>query len=127
MESPAVRANANPTSRWDGVALSGALGLMMFAVLAFGATEAWSIFVLRAGAVILLLMWAIGRMAAGEQRIAFPSIFYPIALFMVIVAAQWAGLSVYRYATMVEGMNYIAYGILLFLAVQTIRSEADAR
>ncbi|MBI2677663.1 MAG: O-antigen ligase family protein [Candidatus Koribacter versatilis] len=128
MESPGSHAIAAPKYRWDGAVLWGALGLLMFAVLAFGATEAWSIFVVRAGAVMLLLVWAVGRAAGGgEQRIAVPHIFYPAALFMALVAAQWAGLSAYRYATMVEGMNYIAYGILMLLAVQCVHGEEDAR
>src|SRR5438874_1645584 len=121
MATSANRALSEPLHRWDRAVLSGALGLLMFAVLAFGSTEPWSQFVLRGGALLLLLVWAVGRARASEARfflLALPAAFLPLALFMVLVAAQWAGLSAYRYATMVEGMNYIAYGTLMFLAAQ---------
>src|SRR5205085_1860597 len=127
MATSANRVLSEPLHRWDRAVLSGALGLLMFAVLAFGSTEPWSQFVLRGGALLLLLVWAVGRARGSETRIFLPAAFLPLALFMVLVAAQWAGLSAYRYATMVEGMNYIAYGTLMFLAAQCMHGEEDAR
>jgi O-antigen ligase len=127
MATSANRVLSEPLHRWDRAVHSGALGLLMFAVLAFGSTEPWSQFVLRGGALLLLLVWAVGRARGSETRIFLPAAFLPLALFMVLVAAQWAGLSAYRYATMVDGMNYIAYGTLMFLAAQCIHGEEDAR
>jgi O-antigen ligase len=117
----------DPGRRWNRAVLAGTLALLLFAILAFGATEPWSVFVLRAGAAFLLLVWALGRLFAADAKIVLSPLFAPAAAFLAVVAVQWAGLSVYRYATMVEAMNYIAYGGLLFLAVQCLRSEDDAR
>jgi len=117
----------DPGRRWNRAVLWGALGLLLFGVLAFGATEPWSVLVLRVGAVVLLLLWAVGRAFAADAKIVVSPLFAPAAAFLAIVAVQWAWLSAYRYATMLEGMNYIAYGILLFLAVQCLRTEDDAR
>ena len=127
MGSNELRVIPDPGRRWDRAVLSGTLALLIFAVLAFGTTEPWSIFVLRTGATLLLLVWAVGRMFAADPKIVLSYVFAPAALFMAVVAIQWAGLSSYRYATMMEGMNYLAYGCLMFLAVQTLRSEDDAR
>ena len=37
----------------------GVFGLLLFGPLAFGAVEPWSIFVLEAGAALLLMLWII--------------------------------------------------------------------
>jgi O-antigen ligase len=47
-----------------------------------------------------------------------------MALWAAIVAAQYiSGHTAYRYATFHEGMNFAAYGMLTFLAVQCFRHE----
>jgi O-antigen ligase len=127
MPSNDVRFIADPGRRWDRAVLSGTMSLLLFSILAFGATEPWSIFVLRAGATILLLGWATGRIFSADPKIVLAYLFAPTVVFMGLVALQWGWLSAYRYATMTEGMNYLAYGVLLFLVVQTMRTEDDAR
>jgi O-antigen ligase len=117
----------DPARRWDRTVLYGILALLLFGILAFGATEPWSIFVLRVGAILLLLTWGVGRLVSSDPRILLPRLFLPCAAFVVLVAAQWAGLSTYRYATMVDGMNYVAFGILMFLVIQCLRSDYESR
>gem|GEM_PF-5260856 len=68
--------------------LYGALGLLLFSILAFGATEPWSIFVLRAGTFILFVVWALGRAFAADSKIVVAPLFYPVALFMLLVTAK---------------------------------------
>jgi len=127
MSSADIRFVPDPGRRWDRAVLLGSLALLMFSILAFGATEPWAIFVVRTGTFALLVIWALGRAFAADAKVVVTTLFYPMALFMLLIAAQWAWLSAYRYATMMEGMNYIAFGVLLFLAVQCTRTEADAR
>lgn len=127
MGEPEILLVPDPGRLWNRVVLLGAVGLLLFAVLAFGATEPWSLFLLRSGAALLLLVWALGRAFAADAKIVLSPLFAPAGAFLGVIALQWAALSAYRYATMVEGLNYIAYGILLFLAMQCLRTEADAR
>jgi len=44
----------------------GLFGLLLFGPLAFGAVEPWSIFVLEAGAALLLLLWTVRQGSSGE-------------------------------------------------------------
>src|SRR3954466_911042 len=125
MASPDIRFVPDPGRRWDRAVLSGSLALLMFSVLAFGAVEPWSVFILRSGAVLLLLLWAVGRLFAADSRVVLSPVFIPVALFLAVIAVQCARLSAYRYASITEGMNVVAYGILLFLAVQCARTEEN--
>jgi O-antigen ligase len=115
--------------------------LLMLSVLAFGAVEYWSVFALRIGTALLVFVWIVvqvvshphlpkpGRYGAPtatltRQRVLGNPLCAPMGLWAGLILAQFVtGHTAYRYATLNEGLNFIAYGMLLFLAVQLFRCE----
>jgi O-antigen ligase len=104
------------------IILYGTFGLLLFGPLAFGAVEAWSIFILEAGAAILFVLWAAWQAGSGELRLLNSPLFLPMVTFAVLVGVQLAaGQTSYRYATQSAALLYCAYGLLCFLVVQNLR------
>src|SRR6185369_2664039 len=108
--------------------LYGVLGLLLFGPLAFGAVEAWSIFVLEAGAALLLLLWTVRQSASGEWSVSGNPILAPMLVFAVLIGLQLAtGRTAYRYATFSDGLLYCAYGMFCFLVVQILRRTSQVK
>ncbi len=100
----------------------------MFGPLAFGAVEAWSIFIIEAGSVLLTLLWIAKQILDGEINVQGNPIFSPMAAFAVLILGQIAiGATAYRHDTISEAMLYCAYGLLCFLATQTLIRSSQAR
>jgi O-antigen ligase len=113
----------NATSRALGTATVCGLGtLLVFAVLSFGAVEEWAVLVVEAGAAVLFLMWAARQLLNGRLDIAPNPMYWPMLVFAALIGAQALGLSAYPYATRVEGLRYVAYGLMFFVAAQTLRT-----
>jgi O-antigen ligase len=113
---------------FDHVLLGGLLVLLMFAPLAFGAVEEWSLFVLRVGAAGLISIWMLQQVLRAEVDLVVSPLFIPCAVYgFLLVLQSTLPLSAYRHATVDESLNYCVYGIVLFLAVQTVRYDADAK
>lgn len=94
-------------------------GLLVFGVLAFGATEPWSAAVLQSGTVVLLLLWTARQMASQVAVFQPSALFAPMMLFAAVVIIQiLSGLSAYRVATITEAMEYVSYAIILFITAQ---------
>jgi O-antigen ligase len=112
----------------DSALLYGAIGLLLFGPLAFGAVEPWSMLVLEAGSAGLLLCWIAKQVVAGEIKFRNNPLFLPMVTFAVLIAAQVGfRLSAYSHATMSTGLLYIAYGILCFLVAQSLVRASQAR
>ena len=109
---------------WDHLLVLG-LGLVLaLAVLAFGATEPWSEFMLECGATALFALWAVQQFLAGEMRLRPSPLYLPVLAFALLVCAQLAlGISAYGYATRLEAYRYVAYGLLMFVAVQGLHNR----
>ena len=106
----------------------GILGLLLFGPLAFGAVEAWSTFVLEAGATLLFLVWTLGQIRFPEIRVAWNPLFAPMLVFGALIVLQLAtGNTAYRAATVSGFFLYIAYGLLCFLMVQSLHSTQRVR
>jgi O-antigen ligase len=76
------------------------------------------------GTVILFLLWSSRQYLARVISLHSSPLFFPIALFAAVVAAQILfGTSAYSYATVSQSLNYFAFALLIFLAAQAIRSE----
>ncbi|MCI0354664.1 MAG: O-antigen ligase family protein [Acidobacteria bacterium] len=102
----------------------GIIGLLLFGPLAFGAVEAWSLFVVQAGAAVLLALWTLSQGMSGRLKVRSNPLFVPLLLFGALVLWQAvSGASAYPYLTQIEAMKYATYVILFFLAVQTGASE----
>ena len=106
----------------------GLCSLLIFAVMAFGAVEEWSTFIFEAGSVVLFLSWA-GQQLVSRQLILSSNPLYPPALaFFVLLLAQLAlRTSAYSYVTKYGTLQYISYGIVLFIAAECIREETDRK
>jgi O-antigen ligase len=112
----------------DPVVFYGVFGLLLFAPLAFGAVEPWSIFILEAGAALLLLLWTFRQAASGELSVAGNPLFAPALVFAVLIGLQLAtGRTVYRYETFSTSLLYCAYGMLCFLVVQVLRRTSQVQ
>ena len=74
----------------DPVVLYGAFGLLLFGPLAFGAVEPWSIFILEAGAALLLVRWTIRQVASGELSVSGePAICAHAGVCLPVSACSW--------------------------------------
>jgi O-antigen ligase len=124
MQLPEDRARDRNQARLrvlDTALMYGLLALLMAAVLSFGAVQAWGVFGLRIGAVLLFILWTARQLVSGELRL--PSAFPPLILFGLWIAAQWAlAITVYRYPTGQEWLTYVAY-LLLMLPAATIAAN----
>ncbi len=123
-----VRAEPEPFPQGrDGVnafLFWGACVLLMFGPLAFGAVEPWSMFVVRSGSVLVFLIWVGKQALSGDLHLRWNPLFAPMLLFAVLIGAQlMLGTTAYPYATLSEGLNYVAYGILILLLTQCSSHE----
>lgn len=129
IEAPFVELKRSAADRaFDHVLLGGLLVLLIFAPLSFGAVEEWSVFVLRAGAAGLISIWTLQQVLRAEVDLVVSPLFIPAAVFgFLLIVQSTLPLSAYRHATIDESLNYFMYGIVLFLAVQTVRDDANAK
>ena len=103
------------------ILLLGTFGLLMFGPLAFGAVEPWSMFLMQAGAALLLVLWSVQQVLQGRIEIRPNPVFAPMLVFGALVLAQLVlRRSAYMHETVNGALLYVAYGILCFLASQVI-------
>lgn len=102
--------------------------LLFFGVLAFGAVEEWSISILEVGLAVLFLVWASRQAASGVVNIQPSPLYAPALLFAAVVTVQ-LGLNItsYRYMTFIAALEYLGYGILLFLTVNSVVNENSTK
>jgi len=112
----------------DAILLYGTFGLLMFGPLALGEVQPWSVFVLEAGSVVLTLLWLRKQWVAGEFSIEWNPLFLPMGVFGVLIFSQIVfGVSAYRHDTISGALEYCAYGMLCFMAGQTLLRGSQAR
>lgn len=102
-------------------------GLLMFAPLAFGAVEAWAIFVIQVCALVFLSIWLVRGARAHSLTINKNPVFPPMAAFGALILIQWAGGSAYRHATYSNLLLYVSYAIACFLISQTLTRTTQVR
>ncbi|HWR13930.1 MAG TPA: O-antigen ligase family protein [Terriglobales bacterium] len=96
--------------------MTGLLALLMFAPLAFGSTEPWSQFLLRAGAALLVLLWAVDKTFSSVE-IKLNLVWVPLPGFACLAVWQIVGSgSVFRGASISEFLNLYAYGAAMLVA-----------
>ena len=112
----------------DAVLLYGTFGLLMFGPVAFGAVEPWSIFILESGSVFLGLLWLAKQWISEEIDILWNPLFLPMGAFGGLILLQLVlGKTAYRHDSVSIAMLYCAYGLLCFLATQTLVRASQAR
>jgi O-antigen ligase len=109
------------------VLLYGVFGLLLFGPLAFGATEPWSIFLMEAGSAALFLLWIGTQVLQDKMQVAWNPLFLPMGVFGLLVLSQLIFGSAYRHETESKALLYFAYGLLCFLAGQTLLRGSQAR
>jgi O-antigen ligase len=116
------------SARLGAIVLYGTFGLLMFGPLAFGTVEPWSIFLLQTGAVVLTLLWLAKQWLDQKITLSWNPLFLPIAAFGVLILLQIVfRTSAYHHDTISGAMLYISYGLLCFLATQTLVRTTQAR
>jgi O-antigen ligase len=112
----------------ETILLYGTFGLLMFGPVAFGAVEPWSTFILEAGATLLSGLWLSKQFLDGEVTIQWNPLFLPMAGFGFLIFVQIVfRASAYLHDTISGAMLYCAYGMLCFLAAQTLLRVSQAR
>lgn len=115
-------------SRSDYVVFYGIIGLVLFGPLAFGAVEAWSIFILEFATSLLFLFWIVRHIESSYLGVIRNPLFLPMFVFAGLILVQLAtGRSAYRYETSSKALLYCAYGMLCFLVVQCVRRASQAK
>jgi O-antigen ligase len=109
------------------VLLYGIFGLLLFGPLAFGATEPWSIFLMEAGSAALFLLWIGKQVLQDGMKVTWNPLFLPMGVFGLFILAQLIFGSAYRHETESKALLYFAYGLLCFLAGQTLLRGSQAR
>lgn len=106
----------------------GVYVLVTFAVLAFGAVEAWSESVLQIGAAILFLWWGFLMATGRGEEIRWSPVIFPLLGLELIALLQFViPLSVYPYLTKLELLRMSSYFILLFVSGQAFRTPRQWR
>ncbi len=97
--------------------------LIAFAVLAFGAVEAWSQAVLEIGATVLFAFWGFLFATGRADEIRWTPVFWPLLGLELLALLQFViPLSVYPFLTKLELLRFSSYVILLFLLAQSFRT-----
>jgi O-antigen ligase len=112
----------------DHVLLYGAVGLLLFGPLAFGAVESWSSSIVQVGAAVLFALWAVHQLGAGELEMVGNPLFFPMLVFAALILLQLAaGRTAYRAETFSAALLYCAYGLLCFLVAQCLRKTSQVK
>jgi len=110
------------------ILLYGIFSLLLFGPVAFGAVEPWSIFVVEAGATVLFLLWIGKQVLDGTMKVRWNPLFLPMGVFGLLIVSQLVfRVTAYPHDTVSIALQYVAYGLLCFLAGQTLLRGAQAR
>ena len=123
---PAPVTKASRPKLTNSALFAGTGIVLLLAPLAFGAVEPWSIFALEVGAVLLLLAWGFRQWSNHQIDVVNNVLYLPMAAFFVLAALQWiTGATSYRYVTYTHLLLYAAYGMLAFVASQSLRRSSQ--
>ncbi|MBV8207702.1 MAG: O-antigen ligase family protein [Acidobacteria bacterium] len=124
----AVEGTAPMAARIQPALFAGLCLLLFSAPLAMGAVFPWSVLALEAGAAALLILWIARELCAARVRVTWNPLFGPALLFAAVIAAQFAfHTSAVPALTRYEALKYVAYALLMFTAVQAVRSDDQYR
>jgi O-antigen ligase len=115
-------------SRSNELVLASLVGVLLLAVLAFGAVETWAKSLLEISVAGIALFWTLRQIRRGTIAVTASPIFLPIAAFGLLVLLQAStGISSYRHATAAAVMLYAAYACTCFLITQTLTRTTEVR
>jgi len=114
--------------RFDSTLLYGTFFPLLFVPLAFGAVEAWAVWVMSLGSGLLFMLWVWRQIAAGSVQLTWNPLFAPMLVFGIFLSLQVVfRLSAYPYATESTALLYFAYAVLAFIASQFLRRSAQVK
>ncbi|MGC2330313.1 MAG: O-antigen ligase family protein [Candidatus Acidiferrales bacterium] len=103
---------------------AGICVLIGFAVLSFGGVEPWGEAILEIGAAALFVLWGILAIRRQNAEIHWNWLYLPLLGLGAIAIVQCTfGLSIDPYLTKIELLKWGAYVLLVFLALQSFRTE----
>src|SRR5579862_456274 len=106
----------------------GFCALLIFAILAFGAVDEWSTFTFEAGAALLFLLWAAKQLLSPQINLSKNPLYLPAGLFFGLILTQiLLRRSAYGYVTKYEALQYVSYGIMLFIAAECLIAESSRK
>lgn len=114
---------------WTRIAACyGAIAVMLFGPIAFGAVEPWAMYIVHIGSVVVFLLWLASVMLEPKPIVEFQFVHVPTIIFAAIVIFQIITIrSGYRHETVTEFMNYVAYGLIFLISTQLFRREREVR
>jgi O-antigen ligase len=104
--------------RFDSVLLHGLYAVLMFGVLAAGATQPWSQLTIQISAVILVCIWVAQQLSARTPAIAWNILWLPTLLMGSLIVLQAARFSKYPEVTREQALMYAAFAMLMFVSTQ---------
>jgi O-antigen ligase len=108
--------------------LYGIFGLLLVGPLAFGAVEPWSIFLMEVGSAALFLLWIGTQVLDREMKIRWNPLFLPMGVFGLLIVSQLVfRRTAYAHDTASQALLYFSYGLLCFLAGQSLIRGSQAR
>ncbi len=123
---PAPVAKVSQPRLTNNALFAGTCGVLLFGPLAFGAVEPWSVFVLELSSLILFALWAYRQWINRQLDVFDHPLYRPMAAFFALAALQLvAGTTAYRQVTYSHLLLYAAYGMLVFVATQTLHKASQ--
>lgn len=111
----------------ENYVLYGVTSLLMFLVLGFGGRGPWPVYIFQAGSAALLLAWFLEQ-SSSALTIRWHPLFAPMIAFAGLLGIQLLpGLSAYWYATYSQALQFVSYGIVCFLVVQSLNHSRQVR
>lgn len=122
---PAPAPKASRPRLTNTALLAGTGTVLLLAPLAFGAVQPWSIFALEVCAMLLLVAWGFRQWLNHQVDVSDNPLYLPMAVFFLLAVAQWLiGTTAYRHVTYTHLLLYAAYGMLAFVASQSVRRSS---
>ena len=122
---PAPAPKASRPRLTNAALLAGTGTVLLLAPLAFGAVQPWSIFALEVCAMLLLGAWGFRQWLNHQVDVSHNPLYLPMAVFFLLAVAQWLiGATAYRHVTYTHLLLYAAYGMLAFVASQSVRRSS---
>ena len=112
----------------DRTLMYGLFFVLIFGVLAFGCVEDWSSFGFELGGLGLFITWSVQQLLSRRVRLSLTPLYLPAFLFLALILIQLSlHKSAYAYATRYEVLRYVAYGIVLLVTAECLKTKQSRK
>ena len=98
------------------------LGLVSFAAAAFGATETWSLAVVQAGTIPVLVLWGLRLWLSERPKLLWPPVAWAVLGFMGLAVARYFTADI-EWVARQELMQVLLCGFLFFAVLNNLRGQ----